>query len=77
MPEPTAAAKKTKVVRYKHAHSFATRDIQAKDWSTVGADGQKAIVWNMSNNWEIPAEEFSEAALAYLKKDADFSIVEV
>jgi predicted sulfurtransferase len=76
MAEPTAE-KKRKVVRYKHTHTFVSRDIQAKDWTSVGADGQKAVVWDMSNNWEVPVDDFSPEALAYFKRDADFTITEV
>lgn len=73
----TAAAGKKRVVRYKHSHTFSVRLIEAKDWKNVGADGQKTVRWDASNNWEVPADQFSEAALEYVKRDEDLTIVEV
>ena len=71
-----ADTKKTKVVRYNAPFHFSEREITADDWAKVGAEGQATAIWNRANGWEIPASDFSAAALKYVEVDKDLEVVE-
>lgn len=68
------AAKAPKVVRY--TGSAERRIISAKDWKSVGAEGQAQVVWDSSNGFKVPVSELSKEAMEYVAKDSGFKVEE-
>lgn len=69
MAEEKAAAKKEEMVHYKgHADQ---RTLSVKDWGGIGLAGDKIkdVVWNKSNDFNVPKSEFSKEQLKYLLED--------
>lgn len=68
----TSTAKSEAEVRYVGVAS--RRILTEEDWKNVGAPGQKGVEWNFQNKFRLPKSDFSDKALAYLKKDNGFKI---
>lgn len=66
------APEQVRVVRYRGAGT--RRIITAEEWTSVGANGTPTTEWNFHNSFAIPAREFSEEALAYIRRDDKFVI---
>lgn len=70
---PEAAPSEPRVVKY--TGFSGTREISIADWKSAGVEDQaKLIRWNEENNYEVPASDFSEAALEVLKRDPDMKL---
>lgn len=67
-------AKAPKVVRY--TGSADRRVISAKDWKSVGADGQAQTEWSSKNGFKVPVSELSKEAMEYVAKDSGFKVEE-
>ena len=73
-PEAAEAAAPKRMVRFKNDQPFVARELRDVDWASVGAGEMKTVLWNAENNWAIPADEFTPAALEYLKNDPSFVV---
>lgn len=82
--EDTAPAESTEdfpkgepVKHVKYAAHATRRVITEADWASVGAEGQEGKEWNFENDFLIPLSEFSDEAVAYLRRDGRFTVVSV
>jgi hypothetical protein len=65
-----------KVVKYRGMSD--NRVMRARDWAGQGSSLTKDTVWNASNNWAIPIDQFDDEALRYLTEvDNEFVIQDV
>ena len=60
------------VVRY--VGQATERVIEAGTWPK-GCDQDASVSWNFSNDFEVPASDFTPKQLAYLRSDGGFRIV--
>lgn len=62
------APRASRFVRYTGAREewASMRRITSQAWATLGIKGVQTNVWSLSNDWRIPASQFSEAQLDYL-----------
>lgn len=58
-------------VRYFPPTYFGERVIDEAAWKSIGVDDQKEVVWNEGNDFRLPIERFSEAALDYIDSDKE------
>lgn len=73
---PASTAKPTKsgdkVVTYRGgAH---VREITADQWKKAGVEDQETTIWEAGNNWEVDYDEFTDGALAILRRDSTFKV---
>lgn len=61
----------------KYTGHSTVRVISAGDWSSVGADEQKMTRWEQKNDWALPVDDFSAAALRYVERDPNLKLVTI
>lgn len=81
--EPVAEGEAAKTDRYEvpagqvvYRGSFSAREITLQDWQKAGVQDQPGVRWDRKNNYSLPKEGFSEAALRLLAHDSDIRIGE-
>lgn len=65
-----------KVVRY--IGTADVREIDKAGWDNAGVTDQNKVVWNRKNNWTVPVEDLSDAAVAYAdEQDSGFVVTDL
>ena len=64
-----------KFVKHNPMELFSARVISRADWESGGIYDQGGVEWSEHNDFRLPVEMFNEKALAYLRKDDGFEIV--
>jgi hypothetical protein len=62
------------VVRYTGV--VTERHITKADWEQAGVDDQEGVVWTRDTGHTLPTESFSEGALALLRQQGDFAVIQ-
>ena len=56
-----------KIVRAKPTHGGVVVEMRPEDWANCGIEGHPLVRWDfLINKFQVPIEELSEEALAYL-----------
>ena len=56
-----------KVVKATPTHGGTVIEMRPEDWANVGIDGHALVRWDfLQNKFQVPVEQLSEEALAYL-----------
>lgn len=63
----SAAVESSKVVKYIGTANI--RKISASDWRSIGVEEQTQVVWDKSNNFQVPVSELTADAVKYLDED--------
>ena len=71
---PTVEASVAPHVKYVGTSDI--RRISKQDWKAAKVDDHETLEWNAENEFTVPLENISPAALEILKKDSGFKVVE-
>lgn len=53
------------------------REIKSSDWRSIGCDTRRTDVWDLGNDYKLPARMFSDEQLDYLlETDGGFELVD-
>jgi hypothetical protein len=66
------AEEEPKEVRY--VGDAGTREITAAQWKGAGVEDQEGVVWDASNDYTLPASDFTPDALRVLARDRGLKI---
>lgn len=71
-----SASPSRKYIKHSPVELFSARVITAAQWAEAGIHGQDTVEWNEVNDFQLPVEMFTEAAIrVLLKNNPGFQIV--
>ena len=65
-PRPRRSASKDDEDLVLYVGGADVRQITAQEWEAAGVENQDTVVFNRENNWRVPANELTDAALQLL-----------